>query len=580
MPRSTEPRLLDDTARRGLRVALAGLISLGPGWASAQSASPATSASSSTSTVPAAPPSTPASPSTERLIESLAARLQELERREAERANAANTVAQNAAAEAAATIRRLQNRIDELEQKVHTLENGRILPEIALTPDDGPTAVELDQKIRILARQNELAAETAEARAKETPVVSIGAGGLQFRSADTNFAFRVRGLVQADTRHYFGDHPFNTDNDGFLLRRARLSLEGTVFQDFDFQLVPDFGGANIQMLDANVAYRFQPDLRLRAGRFKSPVGYEQYLPVSQIHFNERAFVSALVPVRNNGLQLEGEAWHGQLNFAGGLFTSAGDGRNPGLSEHGDEPEFAGRLFFQPFRHSTNAWLRGLQAGVSGSWSQVSSNAIGLPNNVGGTVPGYLTPGGQQFFAYNSPAGNVVADGAHARLSPFLQYTRGPVGLLAEYIVNRQGVLHAATLRSAELEHTAYQIAAQWVLTGEPASWTGIVPDRPFRLTSGGWGAWQLVGRYSGLDPDANTFPSFANPATSARSAASWAIGLNWWLNRNVRVLTSFSHTSFEGGGVVQPVDPTSVIPPATVNSQDENALLTRLQVAF
>ena len=41
---------------------------------------------------------------------------------------------------------------------------------------------------------------------------------------------------------------------------------------------------------------------------------------------------------------------------------------------------------------------------------------------------------------------------------------------------------------------------------------------------------------------------FADPATSANSASAWSVGLNWYLNRNVLVKTSFSRTTFSGGG--------------------------------
>jgi hypothetical protein len=57
--------------------------------------------------------------------------------------------------------------------------------------------------------------------------------------------------------------------------------------------------------------------------------------------------------------------------------------------------------------------------------------------------------------------------------------------------------------------------------------------------------------------------------------------VNWWLNRNVRVLSSFTHTTFEGGGApVNVADPTTITAPATVTAQDENVLSTRVQLSF
>jgi phosphate-selective porin OprO/OprP len=248
-------------------------------------------------------------------------------------------------------------------------------------------------------------------------------------------------------------------------------------------------------------------------------------------------------------------------------------------DFGDDKEFAGRFSLQPFKKSDIAALQGLGFGLGGSYSQVNSNINGLPNTTGGTRPGYVTAGQQQFFAYNPVNGTVAADGGQWRLSPHVNYLWGPFGLLGEYGISHQSVVNSFTGGKAGLEHTAWQLSAQWVLTGEAASFTGISPSRPFK-PGAGWGAWQLVGRFGQLAIDDDTFPTFANPNNSAERATSWSVGLNWWLNKNVRLMTSFSHTKFDGGGGSNPLDSSTFVPPATVTAQDENAFFTRLQLAF
>jgi len=89
-----------------------------------------------------------------------------------------------------------------------------------------------------------------------------------------------------------------------------------------------------------------------------------------------------------------------------------------------------------------------------------------------------------------------------------------------------------------------------------------------------------VARCSELDIDKKTFKGFSDPATSAQSAAAWSVGLNWWLNANVRWMVSFSHTTFVGGGGVNYLIPSTTAPPATVTHQDESVLFTRIQIAF
>lgn len=475
-------------------------------------------------------------------------------------------------------VRRLeQRRSDQLVQPAPVL-----LPSIVIDTNGAPIATPsaLEEKVRAL-ESKEIAAEAAAVeKARHASVLSMGGNGFEIRSADTNFVLRFRGILQVDARAFIDDHPLATANGSFLIRRARPILEGTVFRDLDFQLMPDFAGASPQLFDAWLNYRFRPELQLRAGKMRGPVGLENLLLDSQLLFNERSLVTDLVPSRNLGFQLGGDIAHGAVSYAIGVFNGDGDGRLSSNSDFGENNVFGGRLFFQPFKASNLASLRGLGFGLGGSFSQVSSNAAALPGTTGGTWPGYYTAGQQQFFAYNPVLGPVVADGVHWRLSPQATYTHGPLGLLAEYAISHQRVLNSATFLAADLEHTAGQLSAMWVLTGEPASFTGITPKYPFDPLSGGWGAWQLVGRVSQLDIDPLAFHGFANPATSAQSAASWSLGLNWWLNRHVRVLTSFSQTLFEGGGQVNALDPAANAAPATATAQNEKVIFTRVQLAF
>jgi phosphate-selective porin OprO/OprP len=50
-----------------------------------------------------------------------------------------------------------------------------------------------------------------------------------------------------------------------------------------------------------------------------------------------------------------------------------------------------------------------------------------------------------------------------------------------------------------------------------------------------------------LDLDNAAFPIFADPTQSATRALSWGVGLNWHLNRNVKLQFNYIHTDFAGG---------------------------------
>lgn len=479
-------------------------------------------------------------------------------------------------------IQKLLTRIEQLEQKVNALEAGQGIPPTSAPPTNMDTVKiqGLEQKVENLEHEHKLDTEAAEARARTTPRITAGAGGFAISSADTNFVLELKGLLQVDSRNFFGDNAYLEGNDGFFLRRARPIIEGTVFRDFEFNLTPDFGGNNVQLFDAWINYRNRPELQLKIGKFKGPVGFENLQSDATLPFNERSLVSNFVPSRNIGVQLWGELAGGAVSYAGGVFNDAGDGRNPGHSDFNDSKEFAGRLAFQPFKHTHLDSLQGFGFGAAGSYTDVNSNSAALPGTTGGTLPGYVTSGLQQYFAYNPATGTVVADGVHWRISPYAYYTWGPFGVLGEYLTMNQGLARSGTSTRTTVSDSAWQASVQWVLTGEDASFNGIVPRKSFDPREGKWGAWQLVARFAqaGLDQDA--FPVFADPSLSAYQATSWAVGVNWWLNRNVRVLTSYSQTWFDGGGDVNPAVSRSLVPPATVTHQNESLFTTRVQLAF
>jgi phosphate-selective porin OprO/OprP len=452
----------------------------------------------------------------------------------------------------AAEIEALKKEVQELDQKVQNLEQQREAEPQAAADTNQEQVQELDQKVRILTRQRELDKEDAAAAAKTKPLVKLDASGFTLSSADTNFSISLHGLVQLDSRTFFADH--NLVNSGFLLRRARPIITGTVFHDFDFNFTPDFGGSVVQIQDAYLNYRYRPELQLEAGKFKSPVGLEQLQSDPHLLFNERSLVTDLVPNRDLGVELHGDLFDGVSDYNGTAVNTDSD----------NDKAFAGRIFLQPWKATDVNVLKGLGFGVGGSYESDRNGAAGL-------TPGYITDGQQKFFTY---AAAVVANGQHWRVSPQGYYYYGPFGILGEYVISDQEVSRmAAPLGSADLRNTAWEVSAGWVLTGEDATYTGVTPRHPFNPRTGGWGAWQVVGRYEELNVDDKAFSAslpFAVSTASASSAHAWSAGFNWYLNRNIRLNTSFSHTVFSGYTGATPAVP----------AQAENVLFTRIQLAF
>lgn len=417
----------------------------------------------------------------------------------------------------------------------------------------------LEEEVRVLRQQIADAKTTAapaggKAATNETSVLSVGSEGVAMKSADGNFQMRMGGLLQTDARFFLHDNA--AFRDTFLIRRARPILEATVFQEFGFRLTPEFAGSSMVLLDASAEWKRWPWLTFRAGKFKPPLGLELLQNDPDREFTEAAFTTALMPNRDIGFQLGGSIPGGALGYALGVFNGAPDGSSTFETDLGDHKDAVARVFAQPFRETNLPALRKLGVGVAGSIGKQETTAATA------NLPGNKTPGQQTFFSYR-PTG--FSNGERHRLVPQADYFYGPFGLLGEYVIEEQTVFLGPV--SDRLRHEAWQITGSWVLTGEEASYSGVNPKHPFHLPTGNWGAWEMVARYHEFDADPAAFPKFADPASAARAAAAWGVGLNWYLNRNVRMNLHYEQTRFEGGA-------------ASGARPTERVIFTRLQLKY
>ena len=407
---------------------------------------------------------------------------------------------------------------------------------------------QLDQKLRVLERRQELKEEDAAAKAKAAPAVAAGAGGFSLTSADKGFQLRLRGLVQADSRFFINDTVPN--NDTFLFRRVRPTFDGTFFKQFGFRVTPDFAGSSTQLIDAYVTYQYSPAFNVLIGKSKTPFDLERLVSGSNLLFLERTYPTSLAGNRDIGVQVFGDALDGRLTYQLGWLNGVPDGASS-VSDNDDDKEIVGRLFAHPFKGSDHA-LKGLGIGLAAS-----------TNTSHGTPSGYRTNAQQTFFSWRSGVSNT---GDHTRIEPQAYLYVGPWGLIGSWISSRQELSLGSV--TSELKNTAWFLAANYVLTGEDASYRGVTPAKNFSLADGTWGAFEIAARYAELYIHDDAFPVFANPDTAASKVSSATLGLNWYLNRNIKASLNYEYSDFDGGRS------------GTVTSRDEHAVLSRLQLNY
>ena len=114
----------------------------------------------------------------------------------------------------------------------------------------------------------------------QTPAAQTGptagwSDGFFVQSANGEYKLNLGSIVQMDGRFALGDDKpiINT----FTMRKARVIFVGSMTKYFAFRIMPDFSGGTAQLYDAYLDFKIAPALRIRTGKDKTPVGYEELL---------------------------------------------------------------------------------------------------------------------------------------------------------------------------------------------------------------------------------------------------------------------------------------------------------------
>ncbi len=444
-------------------------------------------------------------------------------------------------------MQQLAQRLNALEQKVAQGQPGAAAAGSAAAPISASAPVE---------------ATPATASA---PKITIDNTGFTFASADSANFIKLHGLVQLDSRWYTDDHGI-PNNDTFVLRRARLIFEGGFDKIYSFLIVPEFGGGGTGVSNAPVIYdaslniAFDPAFQLKFGKFKSPIGLEMLQNDAVLLFPERSLATNLVPSRDVGVVAGGGWSKGAVTYSAGVVNGSADAAYANNVATDNGKDFVGRIFFRPFLADADSLLKGLGFGLGGS--------AGDHNKSSSLTSGYKTDSQQTFFTYRS---TVTPYGTTWRVSPQANYYVGPLSLQTEYTASAVTALVGTS--KIDVRNSAWQVGVGYVLTGEKASYDGIVPFSPFRPGSGGWGALEIAARVDRLKIDSDAFPLLSDPAASASGATAYGLGLNWYLSKTIRFDLDYVLTNFDrASGTTSTTN--------TLIGADERAILTRVQVGF
>jgi phosphate-selective porin OprO/OprP len=430
---------------------------------------------------------------------------------------------------------RLQQELDALRAQLSDLRQaqGNLDNSAALTDLKRATG---DQYIDLAGRIGAL------------PKVGLDNGRLTVASADGDFTFALRGLIQYDIG-YFAQGRNGTVPDlssGTNFRRAQVGFTGTAFRDWAYNLTFDFAGNGIEksgyIYNAYLEYDGLKPFALRIGAYTPPTGLEDQTGSGDLLFLERA--SAVDAARNIAgapsrqavtLFLREADYFAALSYTG---QKVGDG-----AAFDEQQAVIGRIAWLPVNTPDFKWLLDADA----TWLFKPTDIVA------GTVP-RTTPlhavalsGGPELAVDNNGPKTVNTGAIDAD-----SVTEFGAETAAEYdaLYLQGGWFHYDFQRRnpalPDPGFNGWYALATWSLTGEThaydpstASFRGLRPLHG--LGSGGFGAWELKARYSFLDLDDDPLTGSAAGGIAGGKQTVWTVGANWYPTNGIRFTLEYSN---------------------------------------
>jgi phosphate-selective porin OprO/OprP len=368
--------------------------------------------------------------------------------------------------------------------------------------------------------------------------------GFELRSNDDEYIFQFHDLTQLDYRGYFPNSYGNGGpvKDTFGFPRQWFMFSGRVSKPFGYFVSIAQGFDTLNLLDCFLDVDYDPRLRLRIGRYKTPFTYEFFVePIQGLVVPERSvFFNNFALNRSNGVMGFGRLFENRIDWAASILNAA---RNS-LLDTQNAKAVAAYMNYRPFAGEENTLLENFNVG--GSVYAGQQNSVPGPLFFRTIVPTSGNPLlGTEFLGLNT---NVRADGVLAYWDLHMAWYYRQLAVIGEWGSGFQDYsTNAAALSPTKtrLPVESFYIQASYFLTGETRSSIGIVkPNSPFDIRKGkfGIGAWEPYFRFEYLDISQKVFTQgLADPNQWANRLWDTHVGINWHLTQYVKMYFDWNY---------------------------------------
>jgi len=377
--------------------------------------------------------------------------------------------------------------------------------------------------------------------------------GIRFESQDEQFKIKLGGQIMTDFATIDADDELDEafpdlGGNGFEFRRARLYVEGDIYENVQFKAQFDFAGGNVDFKDVWLGLKEIPYLgHIRLGHLKEPFSLEEQTSSKYITFMERGLPNAFSPARNTGLRLHNSHLDDRIWWGAGVFKDVDD-TGDAFTDFSDY-NVTFRLTGLPWYAAKNKLLH-LGFAYSHQFRSEEDNPVRYRSR----------PESHITDERLVDTGSIPADGVDL-INPELAFIYGPFSLQGEYMHSFLSIDE-----DDSPDFGAFYVYASYILTGESRNYkpsdgafSRLKPFNNFRFSKPGWGAWEVAFRFSRMDlTDGELLGGEEN---------NYTFGLNWYLNPNVRWMFNYIRADVEDNEEV-------------AEDESANIFQTRFQVDF
>lgn len=360
-------------------------------------------------------------------------------------------------------------------------------------------------------------------------LIEMTNGTRVFHLEELKMSGKIGGKLAIDGAAFVTGKEFQDFDNGFELRRARIYAKGDcllvlpVSYELELGYIPNQFYIENSYLSLNLPWVGE----LKGGQFQPPMGLALITSSRDITFMEPAApMQALAPGTSAGTQIGRPILNERATWRFGLFTD-GVGK-----DYGDASTDYGRAILR---------LTALPHWAPAEDHSGSLLHLGLSANIlysDNSTVRYRSRPESHLAPYVIDTGDITADGA--LVTGFeAAWVNGPFSIQAEYL---RSWVHESNGDVPQLQ--GFYGSASWFLTGESRPYLRnegifgrVIPKRNFDFGHGGWGAWELGGRFSYTDLD-------SGDVHGGRLGMLMG-GVNWYLHSHVkwRFDYGFGHVS-------------------------------------